>query len=429
MAGLAASTFMVLKTFAETMTPLFKLLLLPVRILAAFLLKALANGGVFDILGKFAQKVNNLLSGTNTDGTAKNPFEAVADAIAGTILALIPIIAVGQIPAALKFLFEKIAATILGQEVITEMGIGMSAVIEGIRVFFMEDMAVGIGVIGGGIAGIVGGIATLLGEIVLPILAAVGIAEYISGIIQAASDSIQHIKDAFADSANPNKWAIVDEDVVTFNNRALANASVDFSKLLSQLGMDDISKKVAAMTKSVSDSTTATTSQTIVLKTSTSALDDAIAKIQKLGDAADTVATKVTQANSSTENSAGAYGAISSKMTPNAPLIDPNTGQLAILGGVAAYSGQVPRPYNPLTGKYDGPLPQAATGGYVGESGVAVIHKGETITPAGQGSSNVHIHVGNLAVRSDNDIDMIARALDKRAQFRLRGRYSYGVQG
>lgn len=47
-------------------------------------------------------------------------------------------------------------------------------------------------------------------------------------------------------------------------------------------------------------------------------------------------------------------------------------------------------------------VPQAATGGFVAQSGLAVIHKGETITPAGQGGGvNVTVHVEGSVIKGD----------------------------
>ncbi len=53
-------------------------------------------------------------------------------------------------------------------------------------------------------------------------------------------------------------------------------------------------------------------------------------------------------------------------------------------------------------GHYIGPgisnVPGAATGGYVGQTGVAIIHKGETITPAGQGGGSINFGPGSIVV-------------------------------
>jgi hypothetical protein len=58
-------------------------------------------------------------------------------------------------------------------------------------------------------------------------------------------------------------------------------------------------------------------------------------------------------------------------------------------------------------------IPSFQTGGIMPHTGLAMLHKGETITPAGQGGNGVTININNPSVRNDSDIRKIAEMVKK----------------
>jgi TP901 family phage tail tape measure protein len=59
-------------------------------------------------------------------------------------------------------------------------------------------------------------------------------------------------------------------------------------------------------------------------------------------------------------------------------------------------------------------IPHAATGGFVSQTGLAVIHQGETITPAGQGGGNVNITINGYV--SDEHLEQMRNLLIRRGR-------------
>ena len=66
-------------------------------------------------------------------------------------------------------------------------------------------------------------------------------------------------------------------------------------------------------------------------------------------------------------------------------------------------------------------LPIIQSGGIITQTGAAVVHKGETVIPAG-GSQGITININNPSVRSEQDIKKIADAVSRvMAKQKLRG--------
>lgn len=72
-------------------------------------------------------------------------------------------------------------------------------------------------------------------------------------------------------------------------------------------------------------------------------------------------------------------------------------------------------------------IPKLQEGGTIRETGVAVVHKGETVVPAGQGGfgGNITVNLYNPSIMSDN-VTELTRRIARELQTEMRRRTSYG---